>query len=82
MSTTATHDSGLPGVNVLLMGPAGTGKTHSLGTLVEAGIEVFYLGLESGLELAGYPLSGEMLRQLQEVYQLPLSVRLRKCMLK
>ena len=24
----------LPGVNVLLMGPAGTGKTHSIGTLV------------------------------------------------
>ena len=41
MSTTApaTPDAGLPGVNVLLMGPAGTGKTHSLGTLVEAGIE-------------------------------------------
>lgn len=57
MSTTApaTPDAGLPGVNVLLMGPAGTGKTHSLGTLVEAGIEVFYLGLESGLEaLKGY----------------------------
>lgn len=40
----------LPGVNVLLMGPAGTGKTHSIGTLIEAGIEVFYLGLEPGLE--------------------------------
>lgn len=43
------------GVNVLLMGPAGTGKTHSIGTLVESGIEVFYLGLEPGLEsLLGY----------------------------
>lgn len=47
--------SSLPGVNVLLMGPAGTGKTHSLGTAVEAGLEVFYLGLEPGREaLAGY----------------------------
>lgn len=40
----------LPGVNVLLMGPAGTGKTYSLGTLADTGIEVFYLGLEPGLE--------------------------------
>jgi len=39
-----------PGVNVLLMGPPGTGKTYSLATAVEAGIEVFYLGLENGLE--------------------------------
>lgn len=47
--------SALPGVNVLLMGPAGTGKTFALGTLVETGIECFYLGLEPGLEsLLGY----------------------------
>lgn len=39
----------------MLMGPAGTGKTHSIGTLVEAGLEVFYLALEPGLEsLVGY----------------------------
>lgn len=45
----------LPGVNVLLMGPAGTGKTHSIGTAVDLGIEVFYLALESGMEsLLGY----------------------------
>jgi AAA domain len=49
----------LPGVNVLLIGPGGTGKTHSLGTLVDYGaqhgIEVFYAGLESGFEsLRGY----------------------------
>ena len=45
----------LAGTNVLLMGPAGTGKTHSIGTLVDTGIEVFYLGLESGIEsLFGY----------------------------
>ncbi len=47
--------SALPGTNVLLMGPAGTGKTHSIGTLVDAGVEVFYMGLEPGLEsLLGY----------------------------
>lgn len=45
----------LPGFNVLLMGPAGTGKTHSIGTLVDAGQEVFYLALENGLEsILGY----------------------------
>jgi hypothetical protein len=37
------------------MGPAGTGKTHSIGTLVDAGVEVFYLALENGLEsILGY----------------------------
>ena len=47
--------STLNGVNVLLMGPAGTGKTTACGTLVDAGLEVFYLGLEPGLEsLIGY----------------------------
>lgn len=47
--------SALPGPNVLLMGPGGTGKTHSIATLVEAGVEVFYQGLEPGLEsLLGY----------------------------
>lgn len=43
------------GPNVCLMGPAGTGKTHSIGTLVDAGIEVFYLDMETGLEsVLGY----------------------------
>lgn len=45
----------LPGVNVLLMGPSGTGKTYSIGTLVDTGVEVFYLALEAGMEsLLGY----------------------------
>lgn len=45
----------LPGTNVLLIGPAGTGKTYSIATLVDSGIEVFYLALEPGLEaLLGY----------------------------
>lgn len=40
----------LNGTNTLLMGPSGTGKTWVLGTMAEAGIELFYLGLENGLE--------------------------------
>lgn len=50
-----SDNKSLPGVNVLLMGPAGTGKTFSIGTLADAGIETFYLGLEPGVEsLVGY----------------------------
>lgn len=45
----------LPGVNVLLMGPAGTGKTHSIGTLVDTGLKVVYFAYEAGSEaLLGY----------------------------
>lgn len=45
----------LSGVNVLVEGPTGTGKTHSIGTLVDTGVEVFFLALESGVEsLIGY----------------------------
>lgn len=47
--------SPLAGPNILLMGDAGTGKTHSIGTAADAGLEVFYLGIEQGLEaLLGY----------------------------
>lgn len=47
----------LPGVNVLVEGPTGTGKTYSLGTLAEASpqLEFFALFTEPGLEtLLGY----------------------------
>jgi hypothetical protein len=45
----------LPGVNVLLEGPTGTGKTYSIGTLVDSGVKVAFLGLEAGIEsLIGY----------------------------
>lgn len=45
----------LKGVKVLLEGATGTGKTHSLGTLVDTGLEVFYLGIDNGREsLVGY----------------------------
>lgn len=50
-----TDQSILPGVNVLVEGPTGTGKTHSVATLAESGLEVFALFTESGLEtLLGY----------------------------
>lgn len=47
--------SALAGVNVLIEGPTGTGKTHSLGTLADAGVELFCLFTENALEtLLGY----------------------------
>lgn len=55
MSTLPTPKSELPGLNIMLMGPGGTGKTYSLHTLVEAGLEVFVLFTEAGREsLLGY----------------------------
>ena len=47
----------LPGVNVLLQGDGGTGKTFSLGTAVEYSekLQVHYMAFESGAEsLFGY----------------------------
>lgn len=45
----------LPGVNVLVMGPTGTGKTTSLGTIADAGLELYCLFTENGQEtLMGY----------------------------
>jgi len=45
----------LEGFNTILMGASGTGKTHAIGTLVDTGLEVFYIPLESGTEsLIGY----------------------------
>lgn len=40
----------LPGVNVLIEGPTGTGKTTSLGTIADTGLELFCLFTESGRE--------------------------------
>jgi len=42
--------SPLAGVNILVEGPTGTGKTTALKTLADAGLEVFVLFTESGLE--------------------------------
>lgn len=49
----STEQSLLNGVNILLEGPAGTGKTHSIGTLVETNpnLEVFYLATGNELEI-------------------------------
>lgn len=45
----------LRGVNVLVEGPTGTGKTTSLGTLADTGVELFCLFTENGQEtLMGY----------------------------
>lgn len=54
-SNESSEPSLLAGVNVLLEGETGTGKTHSIGTLVDTGVNVHFLGLESGMEsLIGY----------------------------
>lgn len=51
----SSNSDELQGFNTVLMGAAGTGKTHSIGTLVDTGLEVFFLSLENGLEsLKGY----------------------------
>jgi hypothetical protein len=45
----------LNGFKALLMGPTGTGKTTSIATLVETGLHVHYIPLESRVEpLVGY----------------------------
>lgn len=49
------EESLLPGTNVLIEGGGGTGKTHCLGTIADAGVELFYIDYENGLEsLLGY----------------------------
>jgi len=53
--TVSPQPSLLAGVNVLLEGPTGTGKTYALGTIADAGLDLFLLFTESGLETAlGY----------------------------
>lgn len=41
----------MKGMNVMLIGRSGTGKTHSLRTLAEAGVETFVLATEPGIEV-------------------------------
>lgn len=45
--------SQLPGINVLLMGESGTGKTYAIRTLIDAGITPFCIFLEPGFEVLG-----------------------------
>ena len=41
----------IPGVKIMLLGESGTGKTHSIRTLTDAGLEVFVLFTEPGMEV-------------------------------
>ena len=50
-TTTAVPASTLPGVNEMLCGTSGSGKTRAIRTLVEAGLEVFVLFTEPGMEV-------------------------------
>lgn len=55
--TTPTPTSSLPGLKLLIMGPTGTGKTHCLGTFVDAdpNLHLHYFAFEQGAEsLFGY----------------------------
>ena len=49
MTTTTPYN--IPGFKTLLVGAVGTGKTHSLRTLVDAGLEVFAIFTEPGMEV-------------------------------
>ena len=49
--TTPSIPSSVPGVNVMLCGASGAGKTHALRTLLDAGLEVFVLFTEPGMEV-------------------------------
>ena len=41
----------IPGANILLVGATGTGKTHSIRTLCDLGLEVFVVFTEPGMEV-------------------------------
>lgn len=47
------RQSKLPGVKVLLMGPTGSGKTYTIGQLIEAGFKVRAIFTEPGMESVG-----------------------------
>jgi hypothetical protein len=51
--TDAAKASAIPGPKILLMGESGSGKTYSIRTLVDAGLEVFILFTENGQETIG-----------------------------
>jgi len=47
----AASKDDFPGCNVFLLGGSGSGKTHSIRTLLTAGLEVFVLFTEPGMEV-------------------------------
>lgn len=51
MNNPAPIPLAVPGPKVMLVGGTGTGKTHSIRTLVEQGLEVFVLFTEPGMEV-------------------------------
>lgn len=55
MTSQTQADTSIPGVNVLLVGPTGSGKTHCIRTLLDSdGVkEVFVLFTEPGMEVIG-----------------------------
>ena len=46
-------DYTIPGLKALLLGPTGSGKTHALTTLLEAGITPFIIFTENGMSTIG-----------------------------
>ena len=50
LAPSPTPKSPLAGVNILIEGPTGTGKTTALKTIADSGIELFCLFTESGME--------------------------------
>jgi hypothetical protein len=59
----------LPGLKVLLMGASGSGKTFSIGTLVDSGIRVYYLGLEQNLSWHIMPQKKGGMKQIQKLFK-------------
>ena len=49
----------IPGLKVLLLGATGTGKTHSIWTLIEAGVKPFVIFTEPGMSTLAKVLKAE-----------------------
>lgn len=61
-SSTAVLTSPIPGPKILLIGDSGTGKTHTIRTLLDAGFkEVFVIFTEPGMEVVGDIPAGKLM---------------------
>lgn len=61
-SSTEVQTSQIPGPKILLIGDSGTGKTHAIRTLFEAGFdEVFCVFTEPGMEVVGDIPKGKLM---------------------